>query len=81
MNRKMLGFRVFQVFSVVVLLYGIYYTLFLEDQLSSSLAANAKFYKRTYGFAMLWMSLTMLYILYRQVYATNREQIAKPNIK
>ncbi len=81
MNMKMLGLRVLKVFTIAILLYIPYYSFFLEDQLSSSMVANAKFYKRAYGFAMLWMSLTMLSILYRQVYTTNREQIAKPNIK
>ena len=76
MNMKMLGFRVFQVFSVVVLLYGIYYTLFLEDQLSSSLAANAKFYRHAHGFSMLWMSLVLIYSLYKQISVT-----AEPSVE
>lgn len=77
----MLGLRVFQVFSVVVLLYGIYYTLFLENQLSSSLAANAKFYRRAHGFSMLWLSLVLLYSLYLQVFLTKQEPSTEQNIK
>lgn len=76
MNMKMLGFRSFQIFTVVVGCYIGYYSFFLEEQLSSSVVANAKYYGRIYGFAWLWMSLVLIYSLYKQISVT-----AEPSVE
>jgi len=77
MNMKILGIRILQIFSLLVLSYVIFYNFFLEEQLTSALASNAKFYRRAYSLSMFWMSLIFFYHLYQQVLKTGQ----KPSIK
>lgn len=74
---KILGIRLLQIFSLFVLAYILYYQFFLEEQLASSLASNAKFYTRAYSLAMFWLGVVCFYSVYQQVLKTGQ----KPSIK
>jgi hypothetical protein len=76
MNMKMLGFRSFQIFTVVVACYIGYYNFYIEEHLFSMTVATAKYYGRIYGFAWLWMSLVFIYSLYKQISVT-----AEPSVE
>lgn len=65
MNMKILGIRLLQIFSLIVLAYILYYQFFLEEQLASTFTSDAKFYARAYGFAMLWIVVIHMYSIYR----------------
>lgn len=79
-NLRILGWRTFQIFSVAVLGYIIYYSWFLEEHLASFPVSIAKYYARIYGFAMLWLSLILIYSFYQQICVPNKSAaIKKPN--
>lgn len=77
MNMKILGIRLLQIFSLIVLAYILYYQFFLEEQLASTFTSDAKFYARAYSLAMLWVGLLCFYSVYQQVLKMGQ----KPAIK
>lgn len=79
MNMKILGIRILQIFSLLILSYGIFYSFFLEEQLASSLASNAKFYRRAYSLSSFWLSLVCFYHLYQQVLKAGQKPNTKPD--
>lgn len=81
MNMKILGIRILQIFSLLILSYVIFYNFFLEEQLTSALVSNAKFYRRAYSLSMFWMSLVCFYHLYQQVLKTEQKTPTKSAIK
>lgn len=69
-NFRMLGWRTFQIFSVVIGCYIGYYNFYVEEHLFSMTVSTAKYYTRIYGFAWLWMTLVLIYSFYKQISVT-----------